>query len=65
MKTIEYAGKNYDFDVVASHMNDEIREDLHAELASCSDQEFFDTYMERNPDFMNEYEMDLYPVLEL
>lgn len=64
MKTINYEGNNYDYDIIVGYMNDEIREDLHAELAPCTEQEFFNAYMERDPEFMDEYGMDLYPVLE-
>lgn len=29
-------------------MDDEIREELHAEMAPCTDQEFFDAYLDRH-----------------
>lgn len=63
MKTVNYEGSNYDYDIIVGYMNDEIREDLHAKLSPCTEQEFFDAYMESDPEFMNEYRMNLYPVL--
>lgn len=33
-----------DFEVAVNLMDDEIREALHAELAPCTEQEFFDAY---------------------
>ena len=38
-------------DVIASYMNDEIREDLHFKLAPCEPEEFLAAYIERDPDF--------------
>lgn len=37
-------GYEVDFDVVVNMMDDEIREELHNELAPCTDQEFVDAY---------------------
>lgn len=37
-------GTNINFDAAVLHMDDDIREELHRELAPCSDQEFFDAY---------------------
>lgn len=42
-----------DMDVIGSYMNDEIREDLHADLAPCAPEEFLSAYLERDPDFLN------------
>lgn len=39
-------GYEVDFDVVVNMMDDEIREELHNELAPCTDQEFVDAYVE-------------------
>lgn len=36
---------------IASYMRDDIREDLHAELAPCTNEEFIKAYLERDPDF--------------
>lgn len=41
-------GVEYNMDVVSSYMDDEIREDLHAELSPCSAQEFLDRYVEEH-----------------
>ena len=41
--TNEY-GKRIDFDASVNMMDDELREELHLELAPCSNQEFFDAY---------------------
>ena len=38
-------------DTLATYMNDEIREDLHAELAPCEPEEFLRAYVERDPEF--------------
>lgn len=37
-------GEYIRFDVAASLMDDEVREAVHAEMAPCSNQEFFDAY---------------------
>lgn len=39
-------GYEVDFDVVVNMMDDEIREELHNKLATCTDQEFVDAYIE-------------------
>lgn len=36
------------YKVAEALMDDEIREELHAEIAPCSDQEFLEAYMERH-----------------
>ena len=36
---------------IASYMDDEIREELHNEIAPCEPEEFLKKYMERDPDF--------------
>lgn len=38
-------------DTIASYMDDEKREDLHAELAPCKPEEFLERYLELDPDF--------------
>ena len=35
-------------------MDDDIREELHQELAPCSEQEFFDAYCERHREVFGE-----------
>ena len=44
-QTITYDGYDYDNEVAADLMDDEIREQLHADLAPCTDQVFFDAYL--------------------
>lgn len=39
------------FDAISSYMNDEIREDVHMDMAPCSDGEFLAEYLERDPEF--------------
>lgn len=33
------------------YMNDDIREDVHFDLAPCSEEEFLDEYVKRDPEF--------------
>ena len=37
--------------VIATYMNDEIRERLHSELAPCEPEEFLKRYVEEEPEF--------------
>lgn len=39
------------WETIASYMDDDIREALHAELAPCTNLEFLDRYLEEDPDF--------------
>lgn len=39
------------FNDVKYGMNDEIREDLHFEMAPCEPEEFLRAYVEKDPDF--------------
>ena len=41
-------GREVDFEACVFMMDDEIREDLHADLAPCTEQEFLDAYAERH-----------------
>ena len=43
------------YEAAVTYMDDEIREDLHAELAPCTDEEFLEAYMERH---LEKYEED-------
>jgi len=36
---------------IASYMDDDIREQVHAELAPCTNDEFITRYLELDPDF--------------
>lgn len=38
-------------DTIVTYMNDEIREDVHVELAPCTPEEFLRRYVELDPDF--------------
>lgn len=40
-------------DTIATYMNDEIREDLHCELAPCTPEEFLIRYVELDKEFAN------------
>lgn len=60
--------KKYTFDskrndAIASYMDDEIREDLHQELAPCSFEEFLNAYVKRDEKFKeiltNEFSIDI------
>lgn len=46
-------GCEVDFDVCVELMDDEIREELHAELAPCTEQEFLDIYIIRHAEKYN------------
>ena len=41
---INFYDVEIDFDVAVNLMDDEIREELHRELAPCTEQEFFSAY---------------------
>ena len=45
---IDQDGKEIDYAAAGNLMDDEIREELHAEMAPCTDQRFFDAYTERH-----------------
>ena len=38
-------------DIIASYMDDDKRETVHAELAPCEPEEFLKRYLELDPDF--------------
>lgn len=40
-----------DMRAIASYMDDDIREDLHCDLAPCTHEEFIAAYLERDPEF--------------
>ena len=44
INVINLSGKEIDFDAAVQHMDDEIREDLHMEIAPCTEQDFFTAY---------------------
>ena len=51
-----------DMSNIASYMDDEIREELHSELAPCSNEEFIAEYLKRDPRLLsilvNEFEFE-------
>ena len=48
MKTVILNNQTVDFDSCVSLMDDDIREQVHADLAPCTEQEFLDAYCERH-----------------
>ncbi len=38
-------------DTIGSYMDDDIREDIHGEMAPCTPEEFLKRYLESDPDF--------------
>lgn len=40
-----------DMEAIASYMDDDIREDLHCDLAPCTHDEFITAYLEQDPEF--------------
>ena len=57
------------FETIATYMNDEIREQVHAELAPCTETEFLKRYLELDEDFYNllnsEFNIPLYDDFEV
>ena len=41
-----------DMDTIATYMDDDTREAIHAELSPCSPAEFIAAYLQRDPDFI-------------
>ena len=52
--TNSWGRDDIDFDEAVNLMDDDIREELHQELAPCSEQEFFDAYCERHREVFGE-----------
>jgi hypothetical protein len=44
MDTATYNNRAYTLDELAPYMDDDLREQIHAELAPCTGQEFVDAY---------------------
>ena len=58
MKVINKNGAEINFDAAVPMMDDDIREDLHMELAPCTDQEFFTAYEKAHEErFGEEWEL--------
>ena len=49
MKKIKISGGLYDWDTIVSYMNDDIREQIHGELAPCTEEAFWERYIELDP----------------
>lgn len=47
-KVINEYGVIVDYDTAVLLMDDELREDIHRELALCTDKEFFNEYAKRH-----------------
>lgn len=43
--------ESYEWDAIASYMDDEKREQVHNELAPCTEEEFLRRYLELDEDF--------------
>lgn len=56
VKTMTIYGRaitNDDMANIADYMRDDIREELHAQLAPCSNERFLRAYIDRDPDFID------------
>lgn len=53
-KVINDYGVLVDYDTAVLLMDDELREDIHRELAPCTDQEFFNEYAKRHAEKFGE-----------
>ena len=49
MKKIKINGGLYDWDTIVSYMNDDIREQIHGEIAPCTEETFWERYIELDP----------------
>lgn len=47
-KVVNEYGVEINYDAAVELMDDELREEIHSEMAPCSDQEFFDEYVRRH-----------------
>ncbi len=50
MKKIKINGGLYDWDTIVSYMNDDIREQIHGEIAPCTEEAFWARYVELDPE---------------
>jgi hypothetical protein len=50
-ENVYISGKAYNFDALVNLMDDTIREQLHSEIAPCSNQEFINAYVKEDQDF--------------
>ena len=56
---INMNGTEIDYDVAVAMMDDEIREELHQEIAPCTDQEFFTAYEKAHSEKYGEDDWEL------
>lgn len=54
MTKVMINGQQIDFDAAVMLMDDDLREQLHSELAPCTDQEFMDAYVKAHRDKYND-----------
>lgn len=54
MNNVTLRNQVVDFDAAVELMDEEIREQLHAEMAPCGEQEFLDAYIEAHAKKYNE-----------
>lgn len=47
-KVKDYYGNEIDYDAAVHMMDDELREEVHSDLAPCEPQEFIDEYAKRH-----------------
>lgn len=47
-KVVDWDGREIDFDAAVALMDNDIREELHAELSPCTEQRFFNAYLEQH-----------------
>ena len=50
MKKIKINGGIYDWNAITSYMDDDIREQIHGELAPCTEEAFWARYVELDPE---------------
>ena len=64
MRTVNYNGNMYDFDLLVSYMDDDIREAVYndAMREDYGEQQFFDKYLERDGDFVKLFDYDIDPI---
>lgn len=51
---IDQNGNKIDYEAAVSLMDDNICEELHGEIAPCTDQEFYDAYCEQHKEVYKE-----------
>lgn len=61
----EYTLTQEDLDVIATYMNDDIRENLHFDMAPCTPEAFLKAYVTEDPDFEELLESEFSISIEL